>query len=214
MNPETLRILLIFGLLGLVVLRNLRGFVHFLVPGAVRYRILAREGEIMDPAVRIMGRDLAEMGFVPAGRVSQQRPLAPAVEQGVYTNEANGDYAVVFPVGREAWLYFLTEPRPGAFVLTADHRFPSSQRASFRTGGLPDASPKEVYAAHRRQVDRGEAGSGAAIGLESFVDIGRRFFSKGPGAGDLRRRSMRGFLFASAALVWGALSLWQILTRG
>lgn len=213
MNPENLRILLIFGLLGLVVLRNLRGFVLFLRPGAVRYRILPGEDELMDPAVRQMGRELAELGFAPAGRVSQARPLSRSVEQTVYAND-EGDYAVVFPVDREAWLYFFTEPRPGAYVLTADHRFPSAQREGYRTGGLPNASPAEVYAAHRRQVERGGEAAGAPADLAAYVGAARRFFAKGPGREDLRRRSFRGFLFASAALVWGALTLWQIVIRG
>jgi len=211
-NPETLRIALVFALLGLVLLRNLRGFVRFLFPGAVRYRILGRDGEVMDPAVRLMGRELAELGFVPVGRVAQRRPLSSDVEQSIYANEAKGDWAVVFPRGRDAWLYFLTEPRPGTFVLTADHSFPSSQRGAFRTGGLPNAAPRDVYAAHRRVVET-EDGAPSARSLEAFVDLGRRFFARGPGAGAVRRRSMREFLFASAALLWGVLTLWQLLMR-
>lgn len=210
MNPETLRILLIFGLLGLVVLRNVRGFIHFLRPGAVRYRELPGREDLEDPAVRLMGRELSELGFSPLGTVLVQRPLSPAVPQSVHVNDA-GDYGVVFPVGRDAWLYFLSEPRAGSFVLTADHRFPSSQKVAFRTGGLPDASPEEVFRAHRRQVERmGERDGRAAPGLEAYMEAAARFFAKGPGKEDLRRRSARGFLFASAALLWGAMTFWQL----
>lgn len=215
MNPEHLRILLIFGLLGLVVLRNLRGFVHFLRPGAVHLQILGGEAELGDPAVRLVGRELAGLGFAPVGRVAERRPLARAVEQTIYAHEAKGDFAVVFPVGREAWLYFLSEPRAGSFVATADHRFPSAQGEAYVTGGLPNASPSDVYAAHRRQVERvGAAEPKASLQIGAYVDAARRFLARGPGRHELRRRSMRGFLFASAALVWGAMTLWQILIRG
>lgn len=210
MNPELLRILLIFGLLSLVVARNLRGFVHFLAPGALRIRARPGDADLDEPAVRQMGRELAELGFSPLGTVTQKRPLSRSILQRVHANEA-GDYGVIFPVGREAWLYFLSEPREGSFVLTADHRFPSSQRTDFHTGGLPNASPEEVYKAHRRQVDRlGAAGAGAAPDLAAYMEGAGRFFAKGPGREDLRRRSMRGFLFASAALVWGAMTCWQL----
>lgn len=213
MNPETLRILLVFSLLGLVVLRNLRGFVHFLLPGAVRFQV-AEGGDPDHPAVRLMGRELQDLGFVVAGRVTQRRPLAPAQDQTVFVNEAQGDWAVAYPVGREAWLYFLSEPRKDHFVVTADHRFPSSQESTYLTGGLPNASPQEVHAAHRRQVERMARGGveAAARDLRAFVDAAQRFFARGPGRADLRRRSARGFLFASAALLWGALTLWQLIS--
>ena len=121
MNPETLRILLIFGLLGLVVARNIRGFVLFLRPGAVRFRPLGASAELEEPAVRLMARELGELGFSSVGTVLERRPLSPSVPQSVHAND-KGDFGVVFPVGRDAWLYFLSEPRPGSFVLTADHR--------------------------------------------------------------------------------------------
>mgnify|MGYP000922923549 CR=1 FL=1 len=214
MNVETLRLLVVFGLLGLVVARNLRGFVHFLRPGAVRFSVNEAPG-LEHPAVRLLGRELQELGFSMVGRVRQRRPLTRVQENTVFFDEASGDWAVAFPVGREAWLYFLSEPRRDCFVLTADHGFPSLESENFLTGGLPGASPREVYAAHRRQLERVARG-GAEAGprdLRAFVDTAQRFFSRGPGRADLRRQSIRGFVFASAALVWGAMTLWQLLFR-
>lgn len=214
MNVDTLRILLVFGLLGLVVARNLRGFVHFVWPGAIRFSVNAAPG-LEHPAVRLLGRELRELGFAPAGRVTQRRPLSRPQENTVFFDEAHGDWAVAFPVGREAWLYFLSEPRRGCFVLTADHAFPRVESGDFLTGGLPGASPPEVHAAHRRQVERMARGGTetSSRDLGAFVDAAQRFFSRGPGRANLRRQSVRGFLFASAALVWGAMTLWQLLFR-
>ncbi|HEY0839668.1 MAG TPA: hypothetical protein VGD74_05735, partial [Vulgatibacter sp.] len=44
--------------------------------------------------------------------------------------------------------------------------------------------------------------AGTSYDLEAFVRAGSRFFAKGPGRRELRRKEIRGLIFATGALVF------------
>lgn len=223
---------IVFALLAFVLVRNLRGFVLFLAPGRVRYEALGEDVSTTDPALRTMFRELEELGFSPLGRVLESRPLSPKVEQSVFRSGDGRDMAMVFPRQREAWLSFVSTPAD-AVVWTADHVFPTQELGGFVTGGLPGASPQELLAAHRRRAARLEkagsdavaqasggevalaegegVGEGESAGaLAAYIDAAKRLQRRGPPKGELRRRSTRGFLFATAALAWAAMTAWKV----
>lgn len=207
---------IVFVLLGFVLLRNLRGFLTFLQPGSVRYLPMAGVGEadVIDPALRRTFREVEELGFAHLGKVLEKRPFSRDVEQHVFAGPSGAEWAVVFAMGREAWMHVLTLLPQGTLVCTADHRAPSTENRAFVTGGLPGASPGEVLSAHRRRVKPllGDERADGPRDLESYMRAARELRSRGPWKQEIRRRAIRPFLFASAALAWAALTLWKVLT--
>jgi hypothetical protein len=217
---EGLRLALFFGLIAFLVARNLPGALVFLRPAFIRCRVEggpeAAPRVARGMAMREMGNDLEEQGYAPVGVLSERRPLARARRELVVASPEGEGFAVVAPVGNEAWLHFVTTFEDGSTVITADYRWPSVERKDYLAGGLPGGSVLEVLNTHRRRVRR-------------FVEEGRRpderrtlearreacnaYHARGPGRREVRRREVKAMMFTTVAVLWAGMVLVSTLTR-
>lgn len=207
MTGTTLQLVLTALLVGFLLFRNLPGALLFLRPSWIRTR---REGgpEAVSPhghgvAIAEMLDAVEDLGFTPQGVLRESRPLGPSRKEFVFAHEAEHAFAGVMPVGDEAWLFFFSAFEGGGVVITADFRWPATERPDYLAGGLPAATPVEVWNAHRRRVARMvELGGRPVTGLTLArrEEVARAFYATGPGARETRRREARPFMFAVFAL--------------
>jgi hypothetical protein len=203
----TLQLVLTVLLVGFLLVRNLPGALLFLRPAWIRVR---REGgaDAVSPdghgvAIAEMLDAVEELGFVPLGVLRESRPLGRTRREFVFAHEAEHAFAGVMPVGDEAWLFFLSPYEAGQAVITSDFRWPAVERADYLAGGLPAATPVEVWNAHRRRAARMvESGARPLSGLtlERREDVARAFYRTGPGRRETRRREARPFMFSVFAV--------------
>jgi hypothetical protein len=203
----TLQLVITALLVGFLLVRNLPGALLFLRPAWIRVR---REGgsEAVSPhghgvAIAEMLDAVEDLGFAPQGVLRESRPLGPTRKEFVFAHEAEHAFAGVMPVGDEAWLFFFSPFEGGQVVITADFRWPATERADYLAGGLPAATPVEVWNAHRRRVARMvESGARPVSGLtlERREDEARAFYRTGPGRRETRRREVRPFMFSVFAV--------------
>lgn len=202
--------LLFFALLALLLWRNLPGALAFLRPGWLRVETISSDASLGTPATRQMERELAALGFSPLGTLLVGRPLERRQSEYLLASEADRSYAVVFPRSGQAWLRFVTPLAGGGRVVTADHRVTPVDQGGYVVGGLPGVPPDELWAAHRKRVERvarGKKPSGE-IGLQEWIADEQDFYTKGAGKDEIRRREARRFVFTAAGIVWG---LWTVL---
>lgn len=220
MNGELLRIVLFCGLIGYLLWRYLPGALLFVHPGWIRSRIVGgpetATSAVRGPAMREMAREIEDLGFEPLGLVVEKRPLGRSQRQLVYGSAEERTYAVVAPVGNEAWLRFVTHFSDGAVVITADYRWPSVEEPGYLAGGLPSGSPAEILATHRRRVQR-FVDEGRSLEeeqtLEGWVRSSDRYYAKGPGKREVRRREVMGMMFTTALIVAVVLSMVRAYRR-
>jgi hypothetical protein len=213
-NATTLQLVLTALLVAFLLVRNLPGALVFVRPAWIRIR---REGgpETVSPhghgiAVAEMLDGVEDLGFSPLGTLRESRPLAGSQKQFVFAREEDHAYAGVMPVRDEAWLLFFTPFEGGQVVVTTDFRVPAVEDADYFAGGLPAATPTEVWNAHKRRVARMvESGAHPAAGLslEGREAAWRAFYRTGPGRREVRRREARAFMFSlfSVALLASAV---------
>mgnify|MGYP001389226391 CR=1 FL=1 len=206
-SRDVLEIVLIFGLLGFLFWRNLPGAVAFVRPGAIRYRVEggpAAAHATRSPATREMIAALEDLGFTPLGTAVEKRPLRPGRHEIVLANPEERAFAVVAPVGSEAWLHYFTAFEDGGAVITADYHWPSVEEPGYLAGGLPGAGPQEILNTHRRRVQR-LVEEGRAVDdrytLEARAETAEAFYARGPGRREVRRREIKGMMFTTAALI-------------
>lgn len=205
-----------FALIGFLLWRNLPGALAFVRPSWVRLKIAGGPDDVVarGPAMRDMLGQLDELGFSPLGLLTSMRPLARSTRELVLASPQERCFATVRPVRNEAWLSYVTHFDDGAAVITADFHWPSVDEADYLAGGLPGSGPAEVLAAHRRRVQRFvDAGRplGASFELEALERAGGRFFAKGPGRRELRRKELRGLIFATGALIFMGSFVMQLV---
>lgn len=207
MTGTTLQLVLTLLLVGFLLVRNLPGALLFVRPGWIRVR---REGgpEAVSPhghgvAVAEMLDAVEDLGFSPLGVLRETRPLGRSRKEFSFAHEAEHAFAGVMPVGDEAWLFFFSAFEGGQVVITADFRWPATETGDYLAGGLPAATPVEVWNAHRRRVARMvEAGARPVAGLtlERREEAARAFYGTGPGGREARRREVRPFMFSVFAV--------------
>lgn len=205
-----------FALIAFLLWRNLPGALAFVRPAWVRPSIASGPDGVAarGPAMRDMLGQLDELGFSPLGVVATRRPLARTSRELVLASADERSFATVRPVKNEAWLSYVTHFDDGAAVITADFHWPSVDEADYLAGGLPGSGAAEVLAAHRRRVQRFvDAGRpvGASYDLDALVRAGRRFYAKGPGRRELRRKEIRGLIFATGALIFMGSFVMQLV---
>ncbi len=210
------RMLAFFGLIGFLLWRNLPGALAFVRPGWIRAKIAGGPDAVSarGPAMRQMLGDLEELGFQPLGLIAEGRPLAATRHELVLAHPEARCFAGVRPVKNEAWLSFVTPFSDGATVITTDYHWPSIDEGDYLAGGLPGSSPLDVLNAHRRRVQRFvDAGHPLddRFTLEARAEAGRAFYATGPGRRDTRRREIRGMVFSSVALIWVAMTVFEVL---
>lgn len=215
MSGPTLQLLLTVLLVGFLLVRNLPGALLFVRPAWIRFR---REGgaEAVSPhgggvALAGMLDAIEDLGFTPLGVLRETRPLARSRREFSMAHEAEHSFAAVMPIGDEAWLYYFSAFEGGSVVITADFRWPSMESADYLAGGLPEASPAEVWNTHRRRIARMvESGARPVTGLtlERREEVARAFYRTGPGRRETRRREARSFMFSvfAVALLISALN--------
>ncbi|WP_373044516.1 hypothetical protein [Vulgatibacter sp.] len=214
MSGDAIKLILFFGLLGYLFWRNLPGALIFVRPAFIRCRILggaeAVEGAIRGPAMQEMTAEIEELGFEPLGLMVEQRPLRRGRRELVYGNPEARTFAVIAPVGNEAWLHYVTPFDGGATVITADYHWPSIEEPDYLAGGLPAGSPLEILNTHKRRVqrfvDEGRSVDGRYT-LEARAEACGAFYAKGPGRREVRRREVRGVMFTTAALIMVVLTV-------
>lgn len=198
-----------FALIGVLLFRNLPGALMFVRPGWIRQA--AKGGpdavgpEARGPAMTVMLDDLLDAGFQPLGLLEERRPLSRAIVELVFIHEEVGCFAGVRPIRNEAWLTLSTPFRDGALVTTSDFRLPSVDEDDYLAGGLPGSGPHELLNAHRRRVQRFvDAGREVddRLSLEAREEVGRRFYTEGPGRREIRRKEIKAMAFSSIALIW------------
>ncbi len=207
MTGTTLQLVLTVLLVAFLLVRNLPGALIFVRPAWIRARREAGP-EAVTPhghgvAVAEMLDAVEDLGFAPLGVLREKRPLGPAQKEFSYGNEAEHAFAAVLPVRDEAWLFFFSAFEGGRAVVTADFRWPATERDDYLAGGLPAATPTEVWNAHRRRVARMvETGARPITGLslERREEVAREFYRTGPGRREARRRETRAFMFSVFAL--------------
>jgi len=212
------RVLGFFALIGFLLYRNLPGALAFLRPSWVRPRAAGGPEDVAarSPAMRDMLGQLEELGFEPKGILIERRPLAPSTRELVLASPEARCFATVRPVKNEAWLSLVTHFSDGAAVITADFHWPSVDEPDYLAGGLPGNGPAELLNAHRRRVQRFvDAGRplDAAYDLSALEAAGARFFAKGPGKRELRRKELRGLIFAGGALIFMGSFVVQLVRR-
>lgn len=220
MSGDLLKVVLFFGLLGYLFWRNLPGALSFVRPGSIRCRIgggpdavgLAATG----PAMREMIREIEELDFEPLGLLVEKRPLRRGRRELIYANPDTHSFAVVAPVGNEAWLHYVTPFVDGATVITADYRWPSVEEPDYLAGGLPGGGPLEILNTHKRRVQR-FVDEGRVVDerytLEARAEGCDAFYARGPGRREVRRREIKGLMFTTAALVVVALTVFDAVRR-
>lgn len=217
MNPTGL---LLLALVVFLLWRNLPGALIFVRPGLIRCRpkggAESVATEIRGPAMREMAGEIEELGFEPVGVLVEKRPLAPSKKELVWARPEDRAFAVVSPVGNEAWLQFVTPFEGGALVITADFRWPSVEEENYLAGGLPAGSPLEILNTHKRRVQRFvDAGKrpDERYSLEARAETCGAYYARGPGRREIRRREVKGLMFTTVALVWIGIFLAGVLGR-
>ncbi|HWV37523.1 MAG TPA: hypothetical protein VN033_03495 [Vulgatibacter sp.] len=212
------RVLGFFALIAFLLYRNLPGALAFAWPGWVRLRAAGGPDDVVarGPAMRDMLGQLEALGFERKGVVIERRPLARAARDLVLASPDARCFATVRQVRNEAWLSLVTHFSDGAAVITADFHWPSVDEADYLAGGLPGNGPAELVNAHRRRVQRFvDEGRplDARFDLEALEEAGSRFYAKGPGKRELRRKEIRGVIFAGGALIFMGSFLVQLARR-
>ncbi|AKU91494.1 hypothetical protein [Vulgatibacter incomptus] len=195
------------ALIAYLLWRNLPGALAFVRPSWIRWRIVGGQEQVAPggPAMREMLAELGDLGFEPLGVLAESRPLARQRRELVLALPEARCFATVRAVGNEAWLSLVTDYTDGAAVITTDFHCPSIDEADYLAGGLPASSPAEVLNAHKRRIERlVEAGHPLddRFTLDARVQAGHGFYAKGPGRREVRRKEIRGLVFATIALIW------------
>ena len=155
--PYGLRLLFATGMALIILWRSLPGALAFLLPGSVRQRAEPHDerppNEDPEP-IRTTAPALEALGFERLG-VRTEHPLLghPSLSYD-WVHRAEKTYASLYLVDkRTRRLYFLTPYDGGASVLTADHKRPGADLDGYYlAGGLPNATPDQLWAAHKRQL--------------------------------------------------------------
>jgi len=210
----------VFGLLAaalaaLMLARYAPRALLFLSPGLTRV-----EGEPQaqppSPARLRAGVEWEALGFERLGVKRERSPLGGSVHEACAYAGPDGVFADLFDgPGRGVAVQLFTLFPDDAAVVTASYPRQGSAGERLQVGGLPGAGPEELLRAHRRGVERLQAGHGAP---EAGADLGvrlslaRRWY-RGPGAGEVRRLALPSFLSASLALILFLSSLriiWKV----
>jgi hypothetical protein len=195
-------------LIAIVLLyRSLPGALLCLVPGGMRQHPepLDENPPESDPEpIRLTVPALEALGFTRLGLRTEKPLLGKATLSWDFVHHAEKSYASLYLVDRRTRrLYFLTPYDGGALVLTADHKRPGAvQDGYYLAGGLPGATPDQLWAAHKRQMtameDTGRERVARAT-IADRMDAARAWFS-GVGKREVRVRNATPALLTVLAL--------------
>ena len=219
--PYVARLVAVLIIAIVLLYRSLPGALLCLLPKAMRQRPepLDENPPDSDPEpVRLTVPALEALGFSRLGLRTEKPPLGKATRSWDFVHHTEKSYASLYLVDRRTRrLYFLTPYDGGALVLTADHKRPGAvQDGYYLAGGLPGATPEQLWAAHRRQMtameDTGRERVARAT-MADRMDAARAWFS-GVGQREVRIRNASPALLAAMALfmlVSGLASLPAVL---
>jgi len=168
------------------------------------------------PARLRAGAEWEALGFLRLGRKWERSPLGGGVHDACSYGSGDGVFADLFegPDRRVAAQLVSLFP-DGAAVVTASYPRQGAVSDRLLVGGLPGAGPEELLLAHRRGVERlrpvhGAPAAGQDLALR--LELSRRWY-RGPGAAEVRRLALPGFLSAALALLLLVSSLriiWKV----
>lgn len=209
------RAALTFSLAAFVLWRNLPGALLCLYPRLMRARGEDESWPKVDRALFAqMEEELAPLGFKRLGVHVERAPLRRGRVAYDFLHEEEKTWGTALTQGREVSLTLLTPFDQGAFVLTADHKIPSHDKPGLcLAGGMPGAQPEQLFAAHKRRVERlREAGRtpSADLTLESRVRAANTWYATF-GAQELRLLHLNGLLMTLMALGLVGALLWALL---
>jgi hypothetical protein len=217
-TSDAFKLAIFVGLIAFVLVRNLPGALLFVWPGFTRW---SRRGEGHRPdalhgvAVRDMLAELESLGFRVLGEGEERRPLRPGRAEIVLASEAEHSYALVRPQEDEAFLHYWAPFEDGSLVVTADHPWSAVESPGYLAGGLPHSTPTQLLNAHRRRVarflERGRVPS--PLTLEGRGALLERFYARGPGRGETRRREVKNAVLAAVALGFAGMLLKRLFER-
>jgi hypothetical protein len=184
--------------------RNLPRALLFVWPGLARARRLDETSPLVDPGLfDEVEQVVAPLGFKRLGAHAELLPLRRP--SAVYDFRLEGE-----PVWGSAWrqdaevrFALLTAFDREGLVLTADHQRPGADRPGYLCGGLPEASPEHLLAAHRRRVERLREGGyrpASDFSLEARIQAAQAWY-RGPGAREVRMGAVNAFILSLMALV-------------
>jgi hypothetical protein len=212
------RAALSLALAAFVLWRNLPAAILCLFPRLMRARGEDETWPKVDRELFAqMEEELSPLGFKRLGVHVERAPLSRGQLAYDFVNEAEGTWCTATARGEEGALYLLTPFEGGRFVRTADHRVASIERpGECLSGGMPGAQPEQVFAAHRRRVERlKEAGRAlqADLSLEARVKAANRWF-EGCGARELRTRNLNGLVMTAMGIGIAGVVAWALLRMG
>lgn len=209
------RFALTSALAAFVLWRNLPGALLCLFPKLMRARGEDESWPKVDRGLFAqMEEELGPLGFKRLGVHVERAPLRRSVVAYDFVHEGERTWATAKRQDREVTLTLLTPFDGGAFVLTADHQTQSLDLAGqCLSGGMPGAQPDQLFAAHRRRIDRiKEAGRAPAadLSLEARVRSANEWFA-GFGGRRQRTRYLNQLLMTVMALGLVGAIVWAMV---
>ncbi|MBS2027048.1 MAG: hypothetical protein JST54_04005 [Deltaproteobacteria bacterium] len=209
-----MRLLLVTALAIGILWSSVPGALACLFPGAVRQRAEPHDEwpPQDDPEpIRTTAPALEALGFERLGVRSEKPLLGQAQYSFDYLHRAEKTYASLYLVDkRTRRLYFFTPYDGGASVLSADHKRPGADLDGYYlAGGLPNATPDQLWVAHKRQLaameetGRERAAKGT---MADRMDAAKAWFT-GVGKREVRVRHLRPAFLA----LLGSIMLYQIV---
>jgi hypothetical protein len=187
-----------------VLWRNLPRALLFLWPGLAGARKLDETSPLVDFGLfEEVERVVAPLGFVRLGTHAEVHPLRRPSATYDFCLADEPVWGSAWRQGAEVRFALITAFLGGGMVLTADHKRLGIDRPPYLAGGLPDAAPEQLLAAHRRRVERLRQSGLSPISdlsLDARVSAARAWY-RGPGAREVRLGAANAFILSSMALV-------------
>lgn len=184
--------------------RNLPRALLFLWPGLAGARRLDETSPLVDFSLfEEVERVVTPLGFARLGAHAEIHPLRRPSATYDFLLSGEPVWGSAWRQGSEVRFALVTAFQGGGMVVTADHKRLGIDRPPYLAGGLPEASPEQLLAAHRRRVERLRQ-----MGLSPVSDLtldarvaAARAFYRGPGAREVRLGAANAFILSSMALV-------------
>lgn len=184
-----------------VLQRNLWRAVLVVWPSSLRIEADAPAGhERLPSELRGLDQALKAMGFSSLGQHVERPYFTRELVSLDYAHAGERAYASLY-LGRDgqARLYFLSRTDQGAFVLSANHRRPSTDLPGrYFSGSLEDVAADRIFNAHKKRT----AAYGAPVGeptQEARVELARAWY-RGPGGPEVRQQNVLGLLWTVGTL--------------
>ncbi len=184
--------------------RNLPRALLCLWPGLGGARALDETSPIVDPNLfDEVERVVAPLGFKRLGAHAELAPLRRPLPTYDFLLEGEPVWGSAWRYGPDVRFALVTAFEGAGLVITADYKRPGVEQKDYLSGGLPEASPEQLLAAHRRRIERlREAGRSpvADLSLASRVRAAQEWY-RGPGTKEVRLGAANAFILSLMAFV-------------